>query len=501
MSTEWLNKNSPGFPAELAFASGGRVWSNRHLFLLTAMTRPTASPSPWLTEARAMLSLAWPIVLTNVAQIAMTTTDVMILGRLGPDALAAGGLGANLYFALIVSGIGVTAAVSPMLARELGDNKFAVREVRRTVRQGLWISLLLALPMWIVFWFTAPVLRLIGQDATLSHHAQIYMRGMMWGALPFLGYLVLRHFVAALERPRAALLVTFAGVLFNALANIVLVFGYLGFPALGIFGSGLATSLSNGLLFIGMAAIVLTDKKFRRYHLFGNIWRSDFPRLRELWRLGLPIGAALTFEVTIFNAAAFLMGLIGTTALAAHMIAIQIASFTFMIPMGIAQAATVRIGIADGAGDRDGVTRAGWCAFALAMAVMLTTAAVLIFKPLWPIQGFIRMDDPANAEVIRHAITFLLVAGFFQIFDGAQVMSAGMLRGLHDTRVPMFFAALGYWGIGLPLGAFLAFQMHMGGNGIWIGLATGLGAVAALMLLRWLRRDVLRLGMSAPQNR
>lgn len=462
------------------------------------MTDDVKSNSPWRTEARATLALAWPIVLTNVAQIAMTTTDVMILGRLGPEALAAGGLGANLYFALIIFGIGVTAAVSPMLARALGENRFAVREVRRTVRQGLWISVLLALPMWAVFWFAAPVLRAIGQNPDLAAQAQTYMRGMMWGAMPFLGYLVLRHFVAALERPRAALLVTFAGVAFNAVANIVLVFGLYGLPKLGIFGSGLATSLSNLLLFIGMAAIVLTDKKFRRYHLFGFFWHRDFPRLRALWRLGLPIGAALTFEVTIFNAAAFLMGLIGTASLAAHMIAIQIASFTFMIPMGIAQAATVRIGIADGAGDRHGVTRAGWCAYALAMAVMISTAAVMIFKPLWPIQAFIRMDDPANAEVIRLAISFLLVAGFFQIFDGAQVMGAGLLRGLHDTRVPMIFAAIGYWGIGLPLGAFLAFTLRMEGHGIWIGLAAGLGAVAALMLMRWARRDKLRLGVSAP---
>lgn len=456
----------------------------------------SAHRSQWLAEARATLALAWPIALTNVAQIAMTTTDVMILGRLGPEALAAGGLGANLYFALIIFGIGVVAAVSPMLARTLGENRFAVREVRRTVRQGLWLSVLLALPMWAVFWFTEPVLRAIGQEAGLSAQAHHYMRGMMWGALPFLGYLVLRHFVAALERPRAALAVTFLGVAFNAVANVILVFGYLGFPALGMFGSGVATSLSNLVLFLGMAAIVLSDRRFRRYRLFGHVLQADWARLLSLWRLGLPIGAALAFEVTIFNAAAFLMGLIGTQSLAAHMIAIQIASFTFMIPMGIAQAGTVRVGLADGAGDRAGVTRAGWCTYALSMAVMGLTAAIMIFKPLWPIQAFVDLHAPQNAEVIRLATSFLLVAGIFQIFDGAQVTGAGVLRGLHDTRVPMLFAALGYWGIGLPLGALLAFRFGMDGHGIWIGLATGLGAVAALMLLRWLRRDALGLGKS-----
>ena len=174
---------------------------------------------------------------------------------------------------------------------------------------------------------------------------------MMFGALPFFGYLVLRFFMAALERPGAALAVTGLAVAFNALANWVLVFGHVGFPALGIFGSGLATALSNLLLFGGLAAVVSVDRRFARYRLFGRFWRADWPRFRHILRLGLPIGATLAFEVTIFNAAVFLMGLIGTAALAAHMIAIQIASFTFMIPLGFSQAATVRIGLAQGAGD------------------------------------------------------------------------------------------------------------------------------------------------------
>lgn len=456
------------------------------------------SRSAWLTEARATLTLAWPIVLTNLAQIGMATTDVMILGRLGPEALAAGGLGANFYFALIIFGIGIVTATAPMLARTLGENKFAVREVRRTVRQGFWTCAILALPISALCWFSGPILRAMGQQDSLSAQAEIYLRGMLWGALPFLLYLVLRQFTSALERPLAALAVTIFGVLFNAAANIVLVFGHLGFPALGMLGSGIATSLSNGILLAGMMVIIRHDRRFRRYHLFGNVWRADFPRLRAFWRLGLPIGGAMAFEVTIFNAAAFLMGLINTETLAAHMIAIQIASAAFMIPMGIAQAASVRIGLADGAGDRAGVGRAGWCAFAMAMTVMAASAAVMIFKPLWLVQGFIAIDNPANAAVVRLAIAFLLIAGIFQIFDGAQVMGAGMLRGLHDTRVPMLYAALGYWGIGLPLGTWLAFRAGWGGHGIWTGFVAGLAVVSVLMLWRWLRRDALRLGASGP---
>jgi MATE family multidrug resistance protein len=242
-------------------------------------------------------------------------------------------------------------------------------------------------------------------------------------------------------------------------------------------------------MFAGLALVVSLEKKFRRYRLFGRFWRSDWPRFVALWRLGLPIAGLLTFEVTIFNAAAFLMGLIDATSLAAHAIAIQIASVAFMVPMGLGQAATVRVGLAYGAGDADGVSRAGWTALALGTSFMAMTALTMVFFPYLLISAFIDLQNPANAAVIGVAVGFLALAGLFQIVDGAQAILGGMLRGLSDTKLPMVFAAIGYWGVGLPLGVFLSFQLGFAGNGIWLGLSAGLAVVAVLLLARWLRRD------------
>jgi MATE family multidrug resistance protein len=232
---------------------------------------------------------------------------------------------------------------------------------------------------------------------------------------------------------------------------------------------------------------------FRRFRLFSADFHMDWPRMREFWRLGLPMAATLSFEVTMFNAAVFLMGLIGAASLAAHSIAIQLASLTFMIPLGIGQAATVRVGRALGRGDREAIRRAGWVALGLATAFMAAMSLTMVAAPRLLISAFLDTEDPANAVVVGHAISFLMLAAVFQIADGAQTVGAGMLRGLHDARMPMLFALVGYWAIGLPLGASLAFIGGLGGIGIWIGLATGLGIVAVLMIRRWLYREALGL--------
>jgi len=299
---------------------------------------------------------------------------------------------------------------------------------------------------------------------------------------------VLRSFISALERPAWALVIAFLAVGFNAAANWCLVFGNLGFPALGIAGSGLATTLSSVLMFLGLAAIVSTHRRFRRYQVFGRFWRSDWPRFVGLLRLGLPIAGTLTFEVSIFNVAAFLMGLIDTVSLAAHAIAIQIASISFMVPMGLGQAATVRVGRAYGARDAAAVTRAGWTAFVMGVSFMGMMALVMFFAPRLLIAGFLDLEEPANQPVIELAVTFLAFAALFQIADGAQAVGSGMLRGLHDTTVPMICALFGYWGIGLPLGVVLGFPLGFGGAGIWVGLCAGLATVAVLLLSRWLTR-------------
>ena len=443
----------------------------------------------WREEIRAMVALAWPMVLTNLGQTAMTATDVMMMGRLGPETLASGALGSNLYFMPLIFGLGLMLATSPMMATELGRRRHSVRDLRRTVRQGLWLAILISIPIWIFLWNGERILLAMGQEPDLAHRAGTYLRWLQWAVLPFYGYIVLRSFISALERPGWALVIVFVAVACNVVFNWVFMFGNLGFPAMGIAGSGLATSLSSMLMFVGMAAVVMLERKFRRYRLFGRFWRSDWPRFKGLLRLGLPIAGILAFEVTIFNAAALLMGLIDADSLAAHAIAIQISSITFMVPLGLNQAVTVRVGLAHGAGNPEGVSRAGWTAYVIGVAFMALLALMMILWPRLLISAFIDLSAPANARVIGLAVSFLVFAALFQIFDGAQAVAAGMLRGLHDTKIPMIYAAIGYWGIGLPLGVLLAFHFGFNGVGIWAGLSIGLAVVAALLLGRWLRRD------------
>jgi len=461
------------------------------------MQRPARlQPSPWRAEARATALLAAPMVLTNLAQSLIHATDVMLLGRVGPQALAAAALGVNLYIFCLIFGMGMMTAAAPMIARERGARPYSVRDVRRTVRQAMWSAILLVLPMWAFLWNTRDILIFLGQNPVLATDAQAFVRHLMWALLPAFLYLVLRNFLAALERPRWALIVAFCAVIFNAGINYCLIFGVaaIGLPPLGLVGAGIGSSLTVTLEFIGLAIIVTRHPRFRRYHVFGRFWRPDWIRFRAVWKLGLPIAVTLTLEVGVFNAAVFLMGLISTASLAAHQIAIQIASLSFMVPMGLAQAVTVRVGHALGRGDPVAIARAGWTSFVMGVAFMSLMAVMMWAIPHELVSIFIDPLDPRNALVIPLAVAFLGLAALFQIFDGAQAVGAGMLRGLHDTTVPMIYALFGYWVIGMGTAVALGFGLGWQGVGIWAGLAAGLAVVAVLMLARWMRRD--RLGLT-----
>ena len=388
--------------------------------------------------------------------------------------------------------------IPPEVVGESSDTlTLYLREVRRTVRQAWWASAFLCVPIWLVAWHAEAVFLLLGQEPALASAAAGFLRIAMWGTLPFLLYVVLRLYVTALERPVWGLVVTAGGVAFNALSCWTLVFGHFGFPELGLTGAAIANFLANLFLFLGMATVVSSVRRFRRYRLFGRVWRSDWPRFRELLRLGLPIGVTLALEITIFNAAVFLMGLIDRASLAAHAIAIQIAALAFQLPFGIAQAATVRVGLFHGRGDRTGIARAGHAALSLGLgaAILLSLGIALGSEVLTGL--FLGRETQADRQVFDLTISFLWVAAWFQLFDGAQTIGAGMLRGIQDTRWPMAYAAFGYWIVGIIVAVWLGFHTHLRGVGIWIGLASGLAAVAALMLGRWALRDRLRLGAAA----
>ena len=449
--------------------------------------------TPWRTEARALLSLSIPLIVSNLGWAAIGATDLLLLGRLDADAVAAGALAFNLYHAFLVFGIGLTTAASPLIASERGRRLHSVRDIRRTFRQTVWAAALICLPSWLLLWHTEHILLLLGQDPELSGRAAGLMRSLQWALAPYLLFLTLRNFVAALEKPIWGVVVTLAALPFNVLAGWVLIFGHLGFPAMGMHGAGLASFLTSVFMAVGLAAVVMLDRRFRRYHLFGRFWVPDWNRFLTVWRVGLPIAVTVGLEVTVFNAASFLMGLIGRAELAAHAIALQIGALCFMVPMGIGQGATVRVGYAHGRGDAAAAGRAGWLAFIMGTTFAACSALLLVTTPRLLVGGFIDVDAPANAEVTRLAISFLGVAALFQLVDCTQAIGAGALRGLQDTRVPMYFAAFGYWVIGIGVGAALAFPFGMQGVGIWLGLFTGLAVVSVLLVWRWMLRE--RLGL------
>ncbi|RJF94009.1 MATE family efflux transporter [Sphingomonas cavernae] len=447
----------------------------------------------WRHEAGAMLRLALPLILGNLAWSAIHATDLILVGRMGADSLAAAALGVNLYNAFLIFGMGLVMAASPMIASERGRRLHSVRDIRRTVRQTMWAAATICVPIWVVLWHGEAILLAMGQDPALSADAGRFLRALQWALFPFLLHLTLRNYISALEKPIWGVVVVVSTVAFNLLACWILIFGKFGAPALGLVGAGIGSTLSGFFMFFGMLAVVYGDRRFRRYHLFGRFWVPDWPRYRDVWKLGLPIAITLGLEVTVFNAAVFLMGLIDKPSLAAHAIAIQIAALSFMVPMGLAQAGTVRVGIGHGRRDPAMIARAGWTALAMGVGFMCATAILLIAAPRLLIGIFLDLGDPANAQVAALAVSFLAVAALFQIVDGAQVVGAGVLRGLQDTRVPMLFAAVGYWVIGIGVGTIMAFTLGFRGVGIWLGLASGLAAVAVLMVARWTQRE--RLGL------
>jgi len=447
----------------------------------------------WRDELRSTLALAWPLILANVTQQAIVATDVLLMSRLGPLALAASALALNFTYTLNMLLMGLVIASSPMMATALGRRSNSVRDVRRTFRAGLWI-LIFALPLyWLVLWNIGAILIALGQDPQLAAMGQSFLRAYMWCTAPWLLFTLMRNFISALERPRAVFVLSAAGIGINALISWALIFGRLGFPALGMVGGGLGSTVTWLILCGSLALYVRLDRRFGRFHLFGRWWRVDGQRTLAMVRLGWPIGLTMALEMGVFALAAYFMGWIGATAVAAHAIALQLAALTFMVPLGLGQAATVRVGLALGRRDEAGIARAGWTGWVMGAAFMGAMAIIIWAIPRQLVTLFLS-DTPANAVVIGLAVSFLRVAAAFQLVDGAQVIGAGMLRGLHDTRWPLMFALVGYWVVGLGIGAWLAFAQDWKGVGIWVGLASGLAAVAVLMLARWVLRD--RLGLT-----
>lgn len=458
-----------------------------------------AAPHPFRVELNATLRLAAPLALANILQMAVYAIDVIFVARLGQEALAAASLAVAMFGLLMMGFSSLTGAVAPLIAAELGRGRHAVREIRRSVRMGLWLSVGCGLAGMAVCLAAEPLMLATGQEPRIAARAAGFIALLSLGMIPMIVGNVLRTFVSAMGRPVFATAVTALAILVNALGNWVFVFGNLGAPALGLAGSAWSSVLTGFATVIAYVFAIARDRRLRRYHLFGRLWRPEWQRLREIVKIGVPIALTIVAEMGLFSSAAFLMGRIGAAELAAHTIALQIAAFFFQVPFGIGQAATIRVGYHYGARNPRAIGHAGWAAVISCLGFQLASAALMLFAPHVLLSVYLP-GDPGDAALIGLAVQFLAVGAAFQLADGVQAVAAGALRGLQDTRVPMLIALFSYWLPGFGVAVMLGLFSPLEGNGVWIGLAFGLTFAAVLLLWRWYRRDALRLVPAAPPH-
>lgn len=434
-------------------------------------------------HVRALLILALPLIGSHVAQVILHVTNTVMLGWYSVEALAGGVLGASTFFIMFLLGAGFAAAVMPLAAEALGRGDET--QVRRATRMGMWLSIGFSVLIYPVFWFSYEILMLLGQKHEVAQNAQAFMRVTGLGMAPALLVMVMKSFLAAQGRAQIVLWVTVAAAFVNAGLNWLFIFGNYGLPELGIQGAALSSVTVQSLSFLAIALWAGFHPKIRHFKLFQRFWRADPGALSQVFRLGWPIGFTSLMEGGLFNAAALMMGWIGTVELAAHGIALEITSLTFMIHVGLANAATVRVGLAQGAGDARALRDGAWTALAVSQSIGLFIIAAFLIFPEQLISLFLDEANPRAAEIIAYGSVLLMMSALFQVADAAQAVSLGLLRGIQDTRVPMYIAAITYWGIGIPASYLLAFKAGLGGPGIWLGLVIGLSLTAVCLIWRF----------------
>lgn len=429
--------------------------------------------------------LGLPLVGSSLAQMALHVTDTVMVGWYGLVPLAAVVLGASSFFIVFVVGSGFAKAVMPMVAAALGREDEA--QVRRDTRMGLWLSIGYGIVVIPVFWWSGPILLALGQNAEVSAIAQDYMRIVGFGMVPALAVTVLQSYLSALHRTQVVLWVTLAAVGLNIAVNWALIFGNWGLPEMGAQGAAFATISTQLLSLVVLCIYAWALPELRRFRLFQRFWRPDWPAMRQVWRLGLPIGLTGLAEGGLFQASALMMGWIGTVELAAHGIALEVAALTFMLHVGLSSAATIRIARFDGQGDRVALRQAAGVAVAISFGVAALSVALFLAVPERIVALFLDLRKPESAGILAYGAALLVLAALFQLADGMQVMALGLLRGVQDTRVPMWLAAVSYWLIGIPASYVLAFPLGYGGQGLWLGLVVGLFCAAGSLMWRFWR--------------
>src|SRR2546430_7833347 len=396
-----------------------------------------------LTET---LKLAVPMALTQLGQIAMMTTDLALIGRLGDEAVAAAALAHTVFFVSFTFGMGLMSAVAPLAAQAFGARN--PRLVRRSLRVGLWAGLLISLPMMAFPLYGEQILVMLGQAPATARLAQQYLFGLAWGITPALWFLAIRSFMGAVNRPEPGLWITLAAIPANAVLVYLLIHGALGLPRLELFGAGLGSTIIDFGMLLAALWIAYGRRPFRKYRVLAHIWRIDWSLLRQLIVIGAPISIAFLLEYGLFAAAALLMGLIGTTALAAHQIALQIAAILFMVPFGIGMAATVRVGHAVGRGDAPAVKRAGFVATGLGIGFIAAMTLGVILRRFSVARFFFGEAAASAGDAVDLTATPLMVRATFFVSGGIHTVAASGPRGPNGPPAPLVFAAISYWVIG-----------------------------------------------------
>ncbi len=432
-------------------------------------------------HARATLLLGLPLIGSHLAQFAIHMTDTLMLGWYDIKALAAVTIAGSFWFLLFIMGSGFAFAVAPMVASAEASGQGT--QVRRVTRMGMWISLIYGVAVLPLMWWSGPLLILMGQDVEISQIAQEYLRITCLGTLPALMVMVLKNYLAALERAGIVLWITLSAVVLNALVNYALIFGNFGAPELGVKGAAISSLLMQTLSFIALAIYIL--RKMPEHAMFQRFWRIDREAFGAVFQMGWPIGLTNLAESGLFTASAVMVGWIGTAELAAHGIALQLTAITFMVQVGFSNVATIRAGQAYGKRDALSLKRGAQVVLAMSAVVSVFVVIAFLTIPAPLVGAFLAPGDPERGLIIGIGVSLLAVAALFQFADSAQVMALGLLRGVHDTRVPMIIAAVAYWPLGLSAGYLLGFTYGYGAVGVWMGLVVGLAVAGVLMMYRF----------------
>jgi len=423
-----------------------------------------------------MIRLGGPLVLAELGWMAMGVVDTMFVGRVGAEAIGAVGLGTMVFYGIAICAAGVLLGLDTLVAQAFGAGDR--EDCHRSLVSGVWLAALMIPMVMGSVWMLEGILPGLGVDREVLRATQPYLHTLLWSAPPLLIYFALRRYLQALHIARPVMITLLTANLVNLAGNWVLVLGHLGAPRLGAEGAAWATCFSR----VYMAAALAYVLWKRDPEILHISWRPEAARVWALLKLGAPAAGQMAVEIGVFATVTVLVSRLNATALAGHQIALTTVSTTFMMPLGISSAAGVRVGFALGKGDRHAAARSGWTALGLGAAVMSAAAIVLLTVPEW----IARLFTP-EAAVIANAAAILRVAAFFQLFDGLQIVVTGSLRGAGDTRTPMVCHLIGYWVIGLPLGALLCFGRGRGAPGLWMGLSAGLIAIGLVLTAFWWR--------------